>query len=195
MKIFEFNTPYGQFETHNQKPDIEMVELEQIHSADVMRLGEPNRPCDGIIAPLTNQMPIGIKTADCLAVLLIGPLEMTLLHAGWRGLAQGILVAEQLRQTRPTQAFIAPCISSKNYEVSEDFTQNFPNSDFFDQRDGKLYWSLEREACHQLRKQYEGILIRSSGLCTFDHPQLHSYRRDKTNQRNWNIFIPKPKKD
>jgi polyphenol oxidase len=196
MNIFEVSTQFGSFKTYNQKPPLQLIEVNQIHSPDLLTVSDMHHDnlgtADGILCASADKN-LAIKTADCLAILIEGSHGLCLLHAGWRGLASGILGHAGLKKILPTHAYLSPCISSRNYEVTQEFTQNFPKSDFFTQRDGKLFWSLEGEACDQLQNLFPQIVISLSGICTFSNSQLHSYRRDKTNQRNWNIFIPRLK--
>src|SRR3989338_7074509 len=68
--------------------------LNQVHGSDMVNLPNPMLVlnADGAYTQSMN-MPCSIRTADCLAIFLCNPqgTEIAALHAGWRGLAQGII--------------------------------------------------------------------------------------------------------
>lgn len=196
--IWSTKTPYGLFETWVGERDIESsnwLELQQVHGKDLIDLSKAYTPfhsqeADGFIAPLPLQHTLLIKTADCLPILLTGKTGIAFIHAGWRGLHQNILDNPLIHALSPTKIYVGPHIGATSYEVSEDFTENFPNSDNFIRIDDKLKWSLIDECLAQVRKLYPRIEVEISPLCTFKTSELCSYRRDKTNQRNWNLIKP-----
>ncbi len=69
--------------------------LDQVHGASVASPDDPSeRPrADGWAGRPTPGVLLGIRTADCAAVLLCHPPTRTLglAHAGWRGLAGGVV--------------------------------------------------------------------------------------------------------
>ena len=110
-------------------------------------------------AIITNQkfLPIAVLTADCAPILIYDDkIKMVAaIHAGWRGAFKGIInkvvnfMIKKGCKTENMTAVIGPSISSKNYEVKEDFKKKFikkdkKNSLFF--RDGKkkLYFDLTK---------------------------------------------------
>lgn len=188
--VFEQILPRGRFVVYNRKPDFEFIKVRQTHSKIV--LNENNcidAEADGIVG--YNNVPKVILTADCVPLVLIGPDAHAVIHAGWRGLAQNILAHPHVAAIKPYYAFIGPHIREKNYEVQQDFLLNFPeNKDAFSFRSDKIYFSLSKVACAQLESFYNGIKLEDCGLCTFEDQRFYSYRRNKTADRNWNIYIP-----
>src|SRR5205085_11675771 len=71
-----------------------------------------------------------VLVADCLPVVVAGGGALAVLHAGWRGLAAGI-VDEGIRAVRelgsagPVQAAIGPGAGACCYEVSEEVRERF----------------------------------------------------------------------
>lgn len=65
-----------------------------------------------------------VFTADCLPVAVAGPRGMAMLHAGWRGLAGGILAAGA-EAVEATSAAIGPGIGPCCYEVGEEVLEAF----------------------------------------------------------------------
>ena len=196
--IWSTKTPHGLFETWvgGRGPEsLSWLELQQVHGKDLVDLSKENtsfqsQPADGFISAVVPKQTLLIKTADCLPILLTGKSGLAFIHAGWRGLHQNILDNPLIESVAPTKIYVGPHIGPESYEVSEDFTENFPNSDNFIRIDGKLKWSLIDECLAQVRKLYPRIEVEVSPLCTFKTSELCSYRRDKTNQRNWNLFKP-----
>ena len=110
-------------------------------------------------AIITNQkyLPIGVLTADC-APILIYDKEIKMIaaiHAGWKGAFKGIIskvirfMVKKGCKFKNMTAVVGPSISSKNYEVKEDFKKIFikkdkKNSLFFKSSKQKLYFDLTR---------------------------------------------------
>lgn len=65
---------------------------------------------------------LSVLTADCAPVALVAPGAVAAVHAGWRGLATGVLeaaVSEVRRRTSgPIRAVLGPCIHAGCYEFS-----------------------------------------------------------------------------
>lgn len=193
-EIITYEAPLlrGRFIVFNQRPDFDFLKVKQTHSDIVL----PEEKCsteqiaDGIIGD--SDIPKVILTADCLPLVLIGPHHHAVIHAGWRGLAQNILSNELVSKINPTYAFIGPHIRREHYEVQADFLPHFPDyPQAFSRRDGKIFFDLAYVATAQLKKAYVDIVVEDCGLCTFSESKFHSYRRNQTTSRNWNIYFPK----
>lgn len=187
--IFEANLLKGRFIVYDSKPDFDFLKVHQIHS-DIIVTEEAcgSMPkADGIIG--NTSVAKVILTADCVPLVLIGKEKHAVIHAGWRGLAQNILGNSLLKEINPYYAFIGPHIRALNYEVQNDFLANFPlNQDAFLHQSDKIYFNLSQVAITQMSELFPGITIEDCGLCTFEETRFHSYRRDKTSERNWNIY-------
>lgn len=200
MKAWKHKTRYGEFSTFTSSEDVlkAVFEVKQTHSKIVhdMTGAHPDDSLlegDGLLFQQLPAHPVLIKTADCLPVLLEGDHGVAMIHSGWRGLQQKIFDQDRLRQLQVTHITIGPHICQNHYEVGQDFTEFFPESDNYVQRDDKLYWSLLNEGLMQLEAVFDSAQITISPLCTFERPELHSYRLSKTNQRNLNLFTPNGK--
>jgi len=162
--------------------------VNQVHSADIYDYDNKNEykeyGYDGIITSKPD-LPLGILTADCFSVQLIGKNNIANLHCGWRSIYAGILNnAVNIFQSRGDKidtAVVNIGICTSCYEVSLDmvkkFIQKFGFEDIYINKNGGYYLNL--------RKIIENIL-KFSGVsriihlqrCTFCNKYLYSYRRD-----------------
>jgi YfiH family protein len=109
-----------------ERSGIGLATMRQIHSARILdaRPG-PNGDGDALIAR-GRSLALRVVTADCVPVLLAGPEAIAAVHAGWRGLAAGILeaaVAALGDGERPLRALIGPSIGGCCYEVGPDVAE------------------------------------------------------------------------
>ena len=190
------DTPYsvnlnrGRFETRTHKPDMLLVHAHQVHGTDIV--SQETLPCeaDGLVVSWDDfNQPLAIKTADCLPVVIEGEKGVVFLHAGWRGLAHGILERPEIAMINPQRVLIGPSIHECCFEVSPDFAENFKDSPFLTKRDDKFYFNLQEEAKRRLRVTFPHLLVEIAPYCTCCNHNFHSYRRNKTTERNWNIYI------
>ena len=197
LLIFKKELPRGHFCVYQSRPEFDFTSVKQTHSSivqnqhDVQKADLP-KEADGMVG--SSVVPMAILTADCLPILLLGKNDHAFVHAGWRGLQKEILSHNLIQKIGPQYVFIGPHISVNYYEVQPDFRDNFKNistdSKVFIEKEGKIFFNLAIVARLQLESLYPGIKIEDSGSCTFQDERFHSYRRNKTLERNWNIYIP-----
>jgi YfiH family protein len=137
---------------------------------------------DGQATPLHEVAPM-VMTADCLPIALAGDGAVAMLHAGWRGLAGGV-VAEGVRALRelgaqgPLEAAIGPGAGGCCYEVGEEVHREFAGYDGRARRGRNL--DLKAIARDQL--EAAGVqAVHDIGLCTIcsDETLFFSHRRDR----------------
>jgi copper oxidase (laccase) domain-containing protein len=176
------------FEVYDDKPNINAIASKQTHSDIVLMSSSCNEQAqgDGIIS--LNDETLAIKTADCMPIAIIGINGIAMLHAGWRGVANKIVLNEKIEQIRPQIFYIGPHIRDCHFEVSSDFDTNFSDSDNFIARDGKYFFDMESEITSQIKQKYPQATVEASTTCTFENTAYNSYRRDKTTKRNWNLL-------
>ena len=143
-------------------------------------------------------LPLGVKSADCVPVLLEARdahgcvLAVAAVHAGWRGTAGGIVVRAvqalhaQCGEYADIFAAIGPCIGQCCFEVERDCVDVFERtwgadlvkSCFIQAKTGKYYGDLVR--VNRLLLAGAGVpdvQIDAADICTCCHPkQFFSHR-------------------
>lgn len=135
-----------------------------------------------------------IQVADCVPVLLADRAATTVAaaHAGWRGLASGVIENTVQRMAVPPSslmAYLGPGIGPKAFEVGADVRDAFLAHDaaaaagFAPHAPGKWMADLYRLARQRLATL--GIAsVHGGGYCTYSDPtRFYSYRREKTTGR------------
>ncbi|MFM2653948.1 peptidoglycan editing factor PgeF [Vibrio owensii] len=163
--------------------------LNQTHSTVVAQASAPTKQvlnADGVFTS-SSQVVCSAMTADCLPVLLTNMqgTQVAAVHAGWRGLANGIVENALELFSGEVMAWLGPAIGPQAFEVGEDVLQAFVDFDSqahqaFTPRDieGKWLADMSKLATQRLNKL--GVTqVFDSGLCTFqDKNDFYSYRRD-----------------
>lgn len=194
--------------------DTAPVWLQQVHGARVVRIGQadvgsaspgvgrspypsPN-PCLMADAAWTSEPGVActVLVADCLPVLfaLRDGSAVAAAHAGWRGLAAGVLDATLLALQQGMGAepadvvtWLGPCIGPLQFEVGVDVLQAFgadalANPRFVSRlrRTGEQRWLADLAGLAHDRLRQAGVLhIASAQRCTVSEPSsFFSFRRD-----------------
>ena len=188
--IYSQKLSHGEFRVYLERPTFAFHEVKQVHGLACALPSDSLQEADALISDYADQTPLAIKTADCLPIVLEGADEVVSLHAGWKGLALGILEIEEIKKIRPTKAFIGPAIHQCCFEVSADFPDLFPGVSISSSH-GNYYADLIGFAGHKIKTLFPEIDVEDSGICTMCNEQFHSYRRNKTLKRNYNHYFPK----
>jgi len=180
----------GRFETWTEKPEINFHQVTQVHGVEIASLETLPAEADGMIASWDEpNATMAIKTADCLPIVIEGEKGVVFLHAGWRGLAKGILKKPEIVLINPQRVLIGPSIHVCCFEVTSEFKDCFKQSPNFEEKDGKLFFNLQMEAKDMLHQAFPNLLVSIAPVCTCCHKDFHSHRRDQTKKRNWNIYL------
>lgn len=181
---------------------VEPVWMTQVHGAHVLTLREPSTVAPEADAAMTQTPRIActIMTADCLPVLVADRQARVVgaAHAGWRGLADGVIEQLIIAMTgvpgvnhEDLSVWLGPAIGPTAFEVGQDVVDAFvkqkaANAACFRLHPtavGKYLADLPMLAAHILRAC--GVEdITSSGLCTHTlADRFYSYRRDAVTGR------------
>jgi copper oxidase (laccase) domain-containing protein len=143
-------------------------------------------PGDGVVAPVKQPSPderhaYGIVTADCVPIFVRGSENYVLIHAGWRGLANGV-IRNGVRDLKiASEAEIFAAAGSSRYEVGEEVIEAIgPTAVFCPLANRPGFYRLDtvQTAINQLREVHPGLPISSSDICTISDLRFHSFRRD-----------------
>ncbi|MEZ5332917.1 MAG: polyphenol oxidase family protein [Thermoanaerobaculia bacterium] len=169
--------------------------LRQVHSGRIL---DARPGCSGegdALLTRRSGLAVAIATADCVPVVLAGPRAVAVVHAGWRGIAAGIVPAAVLRLAEHgavEAAWIGPAIGPCCYEVGEDVADRVeaaagPAARVAGRSGRKPHLDLVAAVEGQLRAA--GVpSVESAGLCTRCRPDWHSFRRDGAGAgRNWTL--------
>ncbi|HXF67582.1 MAG TPA: peptidoglycan editing factor PgeF [Burkholderiales bacterium] len=169
--------------------------LRQVHGATVVEADAlAARPeADAAVARRPGTV-CAVLVADCIPVLLADRAgkAVAVAHAGWRGLARGVL-ENAVRALRAAPdgviAYLGPGIGARAFEVGPEVREAFlarePAADaaFEPCAPGKWLADLFLLARQALRRA--GVTeVYGGGLCTYSDPgRFFSYRRDRTTGR------------
>ena len=168
--------------------------LRQVHGTRVITdpgFGEPD--ADAAVTR-TAGTTLAILTADCLPVVFAAGdgSEIAAAHAGWRGLAAGILEATvAAMQTSPDRilAWLGPAAGPQAYEVGQEVFDTFVACDARDaeafQSTRSAHWHVDLYALARRRLASVGVTnVVGGNLCTISDPEhFFSYRRDQRTGR------------
>jgi YfiH family protein len=172
--------------------------LTQVHGTAVVDAAQVTAaPAADASITTTRGVVCAVQTADCLPVLFcdVEGKVVGAAHAGWRGLAAGVLekTIEAMRDAGAGEimAWMGPAIGPDNFEVGEDVLTAFaanapvPAAAFrpIGGKPGKYLADMYRLA----RQRLLGAGVEhcyGGGLCTFaDRSRFYSYRRERDTGR------------
>lgn len=122
-----------------------------------------------------------VLTADCLPILLAGEGCVGALHAGWRGLASGIIEATvDAMQASCLIAYLGPAIGQNAFEVGEEVFDAFPLERHAFKRGKPGKWHADLYSIARSKLERLGVkAICGGAYCTFEEDsRFFSYRRD-----------------
>ena len=175
----------------------EPVWLTQVHGTRVINLDSAPTSTEADASVATRAGVVcAIMTADCTPVLLADRRGRVVgaAHAGWRGLASGVLAAtvKAMRDAGAEDilAWLGPGIGPQAFEVGEDVLDAFAHLQAdqtvfraIEGRPGKFLADLPALA----RRALAGVgvtQVAGGEHCTVSHPaQFYSFRRDRTTGR------------
>ena len=165
--------------------------LEQVHGKRVVHLEGKAvpEPADAAVAGIPGEACV-IMTADCLPVLFCDTrgARVAAAHAGWRGLAAGVLeAAVRAMDMAPGEllAWMGPAIGPEAYEVGEEvrraFLDHAPRAvAAFTPGKGPGKWQCDLYMLARQRLEAAGVRqIYGGGYCTHkERKRFFSFRRD-----------------
>jgi len=164
--------------------------LEQVHGIDVIEASSvaQSNVADGSFTSIPGCVCV-VMTADCLPVLLCDKQGTVIaaVHAGWRGLLQGVIPAavEKLQiQNDQILAWLGPAIGPQSFEVGREVKEAFMDADsnngeaFLPTTAGHFVANLYQLAELQLQRLGVKEVYGKKGCTYQDKAHYFSYRRD-----------------
>ena len=176
------------FEFINKKA----IGLNQSHSNISIELPSDDRGADASYTT-KNKVVCSIKTADCMPLLITDEAGsfVAAIHAGWRGLASGIIenTLKKINSKGKFIVWIGPHISQEFFEVGVEVRNIFLKNDsasaeaFINTSNGKYLLSMLKVA--QLKLQNLGVekIYVTKNFCTYKNANYYSYRRETSKER------------
>lgn len=172
----------------------EPVWLRQVHGTAVEVLDLPGDPArdahdDPVADAAYSDRPglvCAVQTADCLPLLIASDDggEVAAVHAGWRGLAGGVIEATLARFRAPAarlRVWLGPAIAAASYEVGDEVRAAFLDHDagaveaFTPTRPG--HWLCDLYGLARRRLQAAGVArVGGGGFDTYTDPRFYSHR-------------------
>lgn len=169
--------------------------LKQVHGNRVVDAARAQPQSEADAAVTFEPGPVcAVLTADCLPVLFCDRqgVRVAAVHAGWRGLAAGVLEAavEALESPPPELlVWLGPAIGPRAFEVGDEvrsvFVAHDPAGEACFNSSSAGRWLADIHVLARLRLNAMGITaVYGGGWCTYsDAERFYSYRRDKITGR------------
>jgi YfiH family protein len=157
---------------------LELAFVHQVHGSHVVAVDAPSSPLPEADGQVTATPGLGLVAlaADCLPIALATDGAVAVVHAGWRGLASGVIAAgvralRRLGTEAPLHAAIGPGAGPCCYQVGEEVHVHF----------GTGGRTLDLKAIARAQLEQAGAeAVHDVALCTMCTPELFfSHRRDK----------------
>ena len=165
--------------------------IHQVHGDRSLRVTEEIFDAEQMAdASFTTQpgIVLAILTADCLPILIAAEdgSEIAAIHAGWRGLAAGIVESTVRRLRAPKDkllVWLGPAIGAASYEVGDEVRDAFvgksPNAADAFTATRPDHWLCDLYALVRQRLRSVGVERCYGGnFDTFRDARFYSYRRD-----------------
>ena len=171
--------------------------LEQVHGTDIVQAGRAQCQADATYTQQKHQV-CSVMTADCLPVYFcdVSGSQVAVAHAGWRGLAQGVLrqTLFTFKEPENVMVYLGPAISQQAFEVGDEVREAFVTqlpilaSCFVAKSPQK--WMADLYQLARLLLNQDGVSqIYGGDYCTYNQSdKFYSYRRDGQTGRMANLI-------
>lgn len=144
---------------------------------------------DGIVTSVS-MLPIAVSVADCVPVVIVGTGAVAVVHAGWRGVASGVVSSAlhvmDVSGVRVKGAVIGPHIGPCCFEVGSEVVEAVGGYEAT-----TTGGSLSVDLAWAIRDQLGDIEIESKPECTMHDDRFYSHRRNETRKRQMAVaWIP-----
>jgi hypothetical protein len=178
----------------NLLSQVSPIFMNQVHGNEVIEVDSNSNSPVTADALITRQagLPLAVLCADCLPILIKGSKIVGAIHAGRRGILNGI-IAETISRMRALGgdnlvATIGPAICSRCYEVDLPMYLDAISHDAELATNTETHClDLKRAARSQL--SFQGVEVSDIEICTAHDSNFFSYRRDGITGRNVGVIV------
>ena len=175
-----------------------VIAMTQVHGRTVIDVTGPHdgdREGDALVTT-TPGLALMTQEADCVPILLGAPGVVAAVHAGWRGVVAGVVPAAVDRmldlgvEAEQMRAWVGPAICPGCYEVGPDVRDEVAGAAgaaFAHTRTGTPAVDVRAGVVEQLARL--GVDAEVIGGCTFEDPELYSFRRDQVTGRQAGVIV------
>jgi YfiH family protein len=156
---------------------------DQVHGSRVLSCDGTDGPVVGEGDALVARLPgttLSILTADCVPVLLRGERGIAAAHAGWRGLAAGVIEAAMAEVGPIDAAWVGPSIRACCYEVGREVIESFEAAGLPIEDDSHVD---PNDAAAAILERGAARRVATASGCTSCDDRFFSHRRDGTTGR------------
>jgi copper oxidase (laccase) domain-containing protein len=141
------------------------------------------------------RLAVGITTADCVPIVVRSTQGWAVIHAGWRGLANGIISKVVLALGSPQEAVVLASAGGDRYEVGREVVDAIGSTAVcHTSGGGVILLDTAETARAQLTRYLAYEAIHCSGVCTISDARFHSFRRDgESAGRSLTFVVPPPR--
>jgi YfiH family protein len=175
--------------------------MQQVHGRDVAVLDGPTGaepPTADALVTRVPGLPLAVVTADCAPIALASDDAIAVVHAGHRGLLDGVVDAalQALRRVGHgrVRALLGPCVRASRYEFGADDLAHLVDA-FGPEVQARTTWgttAFDLPAAVKIALARGGVDptdIADSGECTSAGAEFFSYRRDGVTGRQATIAV------
>lgn len=173
--------------------------LEQVHGVEVLQTNVRTSllpvPQADACTTRSTKLACAVLTADCLPVLLCNQqgTQVAAVHAGWRGLAAGVLerACQRFTAGEALMAYLGPAIGAGAFEVGSEVKAAFEQA--VGPAAGRCFIVNPLRSTHYFADLYALARLQLTGLgvtsvsggnnCTFTDTRFYSYRRQPVTGR------------
>ena len=164
-----------------------VVTVKQVHGNKIINVNKDNYEiieADGIFT-VESKLPLGIMTADCYNVQLIGEKGIANLHCGWRSIYSGIIHKARYMfdsiSDKIKHAIVGIGICEKCYAVNKELAERFYEKfgvEIIKDENNKYFLDLRKIIVQNLLKSGINNIL-NVNYCSKCNSFLYSHRRDK----------------
>ena len=173
---------------------VEPIFMNQVHGNDVVEVDEHTVSpitADALVTRKTG-LPLTVLSADCLPILIKGRNVAGVIHAGRKGILNGIIerTLSKIRTLTDSElvATIGPAICGRCYEVDvQMYLDAIAIEPSLATSVETHRLDLKKAAAVQLERG--NVLVNDLEICTAHDPNFFSYRRDGASGRNAGVIV------